>query len=326
MDIVNVLTFSGGKDSTAMWLYAIEKGIKVVPVFCDTGHEHHLTYEYVSYLESKLGPIRRVKADFTERIAKKREYVIEKWPFKLTRDVPEYTDDNNNIVPFQAGLSEEEAAQIVETALSVLYPSGNPFLDLCLWKGRFPSRKAQFCTVFLKVIPTFEQVYLPLIEGGQRVISWQGVRAQESRERSTLPMDETNPDGYDIYRPLLNWKVEDVFEMHRRHNIEPNPLYKLGMSRVGCMPCINTNKAELFEIQRRFPAEVERVATWEKIVSMASKRQAASFFKHDKVAGNDIREWVEWSKTTRGGKNYDLLKYLESEDTITCSSQYGLCE
>ena len=27
-------------------------------------------------------------------------------------------------------------------ALAVMYPSGNPFLDLCMWKGRFPSRMA----------------------------------------------------------------------------------------------------------------------------------------------------------------------------------------
>lgn len=327
METFNITTFSGGKDSTAMRLLAFEQGIDVITIFCDTGNEHPLTYEYVDYIESKLGPIRRIKADFKDRIEGKREYVETHWVRKLTTDVPEHRDDDGNTVPLQKGLSEDEAATIVENALSVLYPTGNQYLDLCLWKGRFPSRKAQFCTAFLKVIPTFEQVYFPLMDGGGRVISWQGVRAQESRERSLLPMNEVNPDGYEIYRPLLNWTVEDVFAMHRKHNIEPNPLYKLGMGRVGCMPCINCNKSELYEIQRRFPEEVERIAKWEKIVSLASKHQMSSFFKHDKVAGNGILEWVEWSKTTRGGKNYDLFKYLDSkEEDISCSSQYGLCE
>lgn len=355
IETVNILTFSGGKDSTAMWLYAREQSVEVMPVFCDTGHEHRLTYEYVDYLESKLGPVRRVKADFAERIANKRLYVEQHWPRKLTMDVPGrwYTDEEDEEdeeeplsapdwepedreqegvvsegwtwLPFQKGLSEAEASTIVETALSALHPTGNPFLDLCLLKGRFPSTKARFCTVFLKVVPTFEQVYFPLIEGGWRVVSWQGVRGQESKARAKLAQREDTPEGYEIYRPLLKWSVDDVFAIHRKHDIEPNPLYKMGMGRVGCFPCINAGKAELFEIARRFPDEIKRVAEWEKIVGMASKRQAASFFKHDAIAGNGIEARVEWSKTTRGGRMYDLIKLAEMENT-SCSSQYGLCE
>lgn len=33
---------------------------------------------------------------------------------------------------------------------------------------------------------------------------------------------------------------------------------------------------------------------------------------------------VEWAKTGRGGKVYDLVK--ASLDTSVCSSRYGLCE
>ena len=40
-----VLSFSGGKDSTAMYLLALEQGVDFLPVFADTGHEHDLTYE-----------------------------------------------------------------------------------------------------------------------------------------------------------------------------------------------------------------------------------------------------------------------------------------
>lgn len=202
---INIGTISGGKDSTALWLRAIEMGIDLTPVFCDTGHEHPLTYEYLDYLESKLGPIRRIKADFTEQIARKREYVQTKWR--------------------EEGVSEE----IIQQALQVLRPTGIPFLDLCIWKGRFPSSKARFCTTELKVYPTFDQVYLPLIEQGHRVVSWQGVRAQESLARAKLSEREQTPEGYEIYRPILQWKVEEVFEIHKRHGIDPNPLYKMGM-------------------------------------------------------------------------------------------------
>lgn len=173
----------------------------------------------------------------------------------------------------------------------------------------------------------WEQIYMPLIEVGQHVISWQGVRAQESAARAKLPEREDTPEGYEIYRPLLHWTVDDVFAIHRKHGIEPNPLYKLGMGRVGCLPCINCGKQELFEIARRFPAEIARVAEWERLVKMASKRQAATFFPTANGRGTDgIYDEVEWSKTAYGGKNYDLVKAIEFEDVPLCSSQYGLCE
>lgn len=301
-ETVNVLSVSGGKDSTAMWLYATkELGAEVLPVFADTGHEHPLTFDYLDYLERELGPIKRVKADFTERIAHKREVVVTKWR--------------------KEGVSED----IIQQALDTLQPTGIPFLDLCLWKGRFPSTKARFCTQFLKVEVIQDQVYLPLIEAGHDVVSWQGVRAEESPARAKLPQRETG-EGFEIYRPLLYWTADEVFVIHKKHGIEPNPLYKQGMKRVGCMPCINSNKGELFEIARRFPEEIERVAKWEKIVSEASKRRSATFFCTRNDWGTSIHEAVKWSKTSYGGKQYDLLKMIDFEDTPVCSSVYGLCE
>ena len=299
-ETVDVISLSGGKDSTALWLHAIEQGANVLPVFADTGNEHKKTYEYLEYLERKLGRIRYIKADFSKQIEHKREVVQTKWR--------------------NEGVSEE----IIQQALDVLHPTGNPFLDLCIWKGRFPSTKARFCTVELKVRPFFDEVYAPLLDEGKHVVSWQGVRAEESIARSKLPEREGTPEGYEIYRPLIQWKVEDVFAMHDKYGVEPNPLYKLGMGRVGCMPCINCGKLELFEIARRFPAEVERIAKWEEIIKRASKRNGASFFADEN--GEGIYEKVEWSKTTFGGKQYDLLKAIEFETVPVCSSQYGLCE
>lgn len=351
--IIDVLTVSGGKDSTAMWLKGLEEGIKVTAVFSDTGHEHALTYKYMEYLEKQLGPVRHIKADFTKQIERKRLYVQEHWPRKLTMDVNGhwYTDveependapdwepqikEQTGITwnewswqPAQPGMTDREAAEVVKRALTVLYPTGNPFLDLCIWKGRFPSTKRRFCTTELKAIPTWKQVYFPLLETGHRVISWQGVRAQESAARAKLTEREDTPEGYEIYRPILNWNVDQVFEQHRKHGIEPNPLYKLGMGRVGCMPCINTRKIELFEIARRFPKEIARVEEWERIVKLASKRQASTFFPTANGRGtNGINDEVEWSKTSFGGKNFDLLKAIElADEPPMCSSQYGLCE
>ncbi len=54
---INVISVSGGKDSLAQWLLAIENGVNHIAVFADTGHEHPQTLEYLDYLESRLGKI-----------------------------------------------------------------------------------------------------------------------------------------------------------------------------------------------------------------------------------------------------------------------------
>lgn len=50
-----IVTFSGGKDSLASLLWTREHITKnFTTVFCDTGWEHPLTYEYIHRIADKL--------------------------------------------------------------------------------------------------------------------------------------------------------------------------------------------------------------------------------------------------------------------------------
>lgn len=330
----HVVSVSGGKDSTATYCRALERGIEFRAVAADTGNEHPATYDAVNTLHLKTGgpQVEWVKADFSFQIARKRDFIARHWE---AHGVP---------------------AELVERALAVLRPTGNPFLDLCLWKGRFPSRKAQFCTQSLKVEPIDEFVTRPVLETGDTVISWQGVRAAESEARKYLPplqRIETHadlPGAFFVYRPLLRVEsVEEVFAISRRHGVEPNPLYGWGLKRVGCFPCINCAKAELALVDSHFPEQIDRLEEWERVVSEASKRGHSTFFTiaNDPVmlgewegflaTGGDprsmrlidptqaqfgIRRMVEWAKTDRGGRQYSLL----ARDVSTVCNQWGACE
>lgn len=307
----NIISVSGGKDSTALLLLAIERQPdNLQAVFADTGHEHQQTYEYVQYLNDKVFPIRTIKADFSDRFKTKRKWVETKWR--------------------EQGIPEEK----VQRALAVLHPTGIPFLDLCVVSGRFPSTKAAFCSQELKRNPIIEQVQMPLLDQGDKIWSWQGVRADESLSRRNLIELEEVGGGLWNYRPILKWTAEDAFAMHRKHGVKHNPLYEQGMGRVGCMPCINTRKDELLEISRRFPEEIKRVSKWEKLVQEASKKGSATLFAGANRGENlspeqcvevaNIYSMVEWSKTSRGGTQYDFLRV--QNDGPVCSSIYGLCE
>ena len=52
--IQNIVLVSGGKDSAAVLLRALELGLTFEAVFCDTGWEAPVTYEYLDYLELSL--------------------------------------------------------------------------------------------------------------------------------------------------------------------------------------------------------------------------------------------------------------------------------
>lgn len=316
MSVIHCVSVSTGKDSGATAILALETQPRESLRFAtaDTGNEDEGFLDYVRYMERHLGiEIAVLRASFVEEINRKREYVINHWPRK---GVPQADCDR---------------------AIKALVPTGNPFLDLCIWKGRFPSRTAQFCTQHLKTEPLVDH-QMGFIERGEAdaVWSWQGTRMDESESRYRRfhisghmhRSFEVVGGGLFNYRPIARWQASDCFEAHRIVGLEPNPLYSQGMTRVGCMPCINASKDEILEISKRFPGHIDRIEYWESMVAMASKRMEASFFPDpDRDAHLDkrgIRKVVEWSKTKRGGQLMDWIRI--HEEPAACSSAYGLCE
>ena len=318
MNDINIVNVSGGVDSTACYLLALERDEPFRAVFADTGNEHELTVEYINNLACKTGgpKVDAVKADFTQRIAVRR----------MNLEIQLQTGQ------FKRGWTADK----IKRVLDHLHPTGNPFLDLCMWKGRFPSTKVRFCTIELKLealrrYSTEPAIYEALGSGGREsnVISWVGIRRDESAARSNAEEWETEAPGNRIYRPLVDWSKQQCFDLLKRHGVEPNPLYKMGCGRVGCMPCINAQKDEVREIASRFPHHINRIREWERIVGLCSKRCVSTFFPSDTTPGegdtrSHIDAVVEWSKTARGGKQYDIFKTMI--EPPVCSSMYGLCE
>jgi 3'-phosphoadenosine 5'-phosphosulfate sulfotransferase (PAPS reductase)/FAD synthetase len=305
-----IVSVSGGKDSTAVALLALDQheNYECRFVFADTGNEHKCTLDYVhEYLPTILGAIDTVRADFSREIEAKRQYALTVWP---TEGVPQ---------------------GFIERALSVLHPTGVPFLDLCLWKGRFPSRKAQFCTQQLKHIP-LDQYLLDRMSEGHTVESWRGIRRQESFHRRHAAERERVAEGFDIVHPIATWSAQQVVDFVLSRGVALNPLYRQGMHRVGCMPCINSQKDELLEIAKRFPSHIDKIREWEQLVSLAAKRGYTTFFADSFLEGETaeqiaqrmgIDERVRWAKTARGGRQADFLRLA---DPPACSSVCGLCD
>lgn len=309
----HVVNISTGKDSTATLLLCRELHAhdSILCVTADTGNEHEHYYAYLDYLESALDiQIVRLRRDMTPEWNHRLAWLRSDEARRTTLRRDAYADD--------------ELARII--AVFEKGPTGNPYLDLCMIKGRFPSRKAQFCTQFLKTEPLVEY-QMGLIDQGFDVWSWQGVRRDESAARRYIVEFEEVGGGLFNYRPIARWTARDCFDAMATCGIKPNPLYLLGMTRVGCMPCINARKEEILQISKRFPRHIDRIREWELAVAGASRRMEASFFpnpdREEHLDKRGIDNMVRWSKTSRGGRQV----MLDAEGPpAACTSSYGLCE
>ena len=131
-------------------------------------------------------------------------------------------------------------------------------------RAGFPARKQRWCTRELKV-EVLRAYHDDLVEREQcETVSVVGIRAEESADRAKMPVFGYSEDwgGY-VWRPLRDASVEQVLELHHRHGIPVNPLYRKGFSRVGCNPCIYATKEEIALTAEHFPQRIDQIRALE---------------------------------------------------------------
>jgi 3'-phosphoadenosine 5'-phosphosulfate sulfotransferase (PAPS reductase)/FAD synthetase len=198
-------------------------------------------------------------------------------------------------------------------------------------RAGFPMRTGRWCTQELKLRPLRE--YHEAI--GCETVSAIGVRGQESSARAALPewSDDDEWGGF-VWRPLIAWKVEDVIAIHHRHAVPLNPLYLRGHDRVGCYPCIFSQKDEVRLIAENDPERIEQIARMEdEFTAERARRNDAGTGKFRQMRStffppvlgrqwNGIRDVVAWSRTSHGGRQLALLAPPPQGGCM----RWGMCE
>ena len=209
------------------------------------------------------------------------------------------------------------------------------FLEMCKRKQRFPSVKARFCTEELKIKPMAKHMDSEEPHDADHPhMVYVGIRREESPARARLT--ETTYSNYKYpprktswqlrHHPLLDWYVQDVFDIHKKYCVEPNPLYKMGMHRVGCFPCIMTRHAELRTMFKRFPEVIDRIEDWEKQVSAVQLEHKGVTSNPTLFALADLHDDIKGIRDFAGYLDRgEELPGLE-QDFEGCMSIYGLCE
>lgn len=292
--------FSGGKDSHASLIWACKKyGPKLVEaVFCDTQWEHSLLYPFINEVTEKLG-------------------------VKL-----------------------------------VILRSQYSFIELAKKKNRFPSTKAKFCTEKLKVEPMIDYV-IEKLKTENYIIVVQGIRKDESKNRSKMEPNCTyfkyyyEPYGFDkegkpktfhyrkkeitalngnsrtdIERPVFNKTAQEVIGDILDAGHRPNPLYYIGVGRVGCFPCIMVTHWEVWIMMEKEPDYAKRVIDSELDVGR-------SFFPPgyipDKYADKEDDKGHKFASAKRvfeyiRMKNAQNELFEENDTDRSCMTAFNICE
>lgn len=300
MKTLNICSVSGGKDSTALYCIMQEyHGQDFLPIFADTDNEHPVTLNYVRNLHHMTGgpQVRIAKADFEKAMHSRR--------ISLFKDAIKS--------------QEKDAILNLQKRFKQLHPTGNAFLDMCIWKGRAPSSKAQFCTEHLKLWPILFSLEKEFPHDQYEWIMHTGMRGGESVRRSKYQPFSYN-DFFDCMSvlPMLYNTEEDEFALLAEKGVPPNPLYALGYGRVGCFPCIHANKQQLVLL----PDWV-----WDKLAYWESKI-GRTWFGPGTVPGvhiPSVDQVRDWCKTSHGGKQFDMFR-TAPEDAPSCMTGWIACE
>ena len=101
-----------------------------------------------------------------------------------------------------------------------------------------PSRFHRWCTPALKTAP-YNKLINELVDADSKIIVFEGVRGEESVQRSKYKRiaDGAKHPAVINARPILYWNFSEVVLYNFYRNLPMNPLYRKGLSRVGCELC-----------------------------------------------------------------------------------------
>lgn len=291
-EAVFINPFSGGKDSTASRLImGAIVGDRLRSVMSDTDNENSATIKFARnvHLQDGLPPVEIYKQTYDEAVfEERRKSLFKRWSkhqriqagaFKGVK-MPMLNNPDSQFAELWRDhtnklWAKHDFATPLEACLHHLNRTDNEFLNGILIHGSMPTRGARWCTDELKLDLIWNKVNEPLLNDGEYVISCSGVRAQESEKRAGYKVFEK--DLRDVtestynFLPIHKLTHAEVFAVHKYFGVNPNPLYKECMARVGCMPCIMCNKEELAEVAARYPAEIARVHEWERKLRWVSR-------------------------------------------------------
>jgi len=321
---------SGGKDSEATLLYCMETyGVEnIIAVFCDTQWEHSWTYAHLQYLVKKSGVefliLGSKKYDgFIDMVKKKKRFPSTKARFcteelKIKPMIDYILSLQDHITVFQGIRNDESLMRSTMTEECRFFKYYfEPYKSNKIIIERYEAKPPKSINQKAELKKAIERL----------AAGFNDEKYHTYRKKEVFAWCKKFAD--DVRRPFISATADEVILYSLERGYRINPLYYLGISRVGCFPCIYVSIEELAIILDHFPETFDDIVDYEKECD-------STFFQPDKIpmryrSGFDpksgkkittISDVVRYIRDRKGQINlFEKPQYSKS-----CSSGYVVCE
>lgn len=327
-----VVSWSGGKDSQACLIWAVEKygADNVEAVFCDTGWEHDKTYRHVDNVANALGvKLVKVKSNkydgFVDMSIKKGRVPSARARFcteelKIKPMIDYILSQEDNLLVIQGIRADESASRSLM------------------------EKQCRFFKYYFEPHSS-NSITIEMLDGKDNLTEKQSQRLDKAKKRLSEGKEDRKFHSYrkkdviewckkysdDILRPIFEWDANETINycIDKGNGIPLNPLYYMGAGRVGCYPCVMCNKGELRDIFKSSPEVIDKIRDLE-------KKANGSFFSPNYVPDRYLRQVSD--KGNKYPSIDDVVDYIRDKNATgnlfeqdddsdsRCMSVYNICE
>lgn len=295
-----IVTFSGGKDSTAQFLHLLDLGVPKEKI--ELWH-HDIDGAKPAFMDWEI------TEDYCRKFA-------EAFGVKFYLSYKE------------GGFEREMLRENARTAPTVFQtPDG--------WakkggdRGKFSTRRkfpqvsanlsVRWCSAYLKIDVCATAIRNQNRFNNSRTLVLTGERGEESSARAKYKLFE--PDRADLrdgkvkrhvdhWRPLRDWKEKEVWEIIERYRVRVHPAYYLGWARVSCKFCIFGNANQFLSAMIISPCNGQKIVDYEKEFGVTIKRDKDVLELVSKGTIYDgLKDWRLRGLST--SKVYDLSIFMD---------------
>lgn len=290
-----IVSFSGGKDSTALLLFLLDNGIPKDKIELwhqevDGRGRSLFDWEVTPSYCRKLGKTFGIPVYFQWK----------KGGFER-----EMTRKDSCTAPI---CFETPEGQIIETG-------GNNGQKAT--RNRFPQPspdlRVRWCSAYLKIDVCATALRRQQRFQNSRTLVLSGERGEESRQRARYAIIEPDkadlregriPRYIDRYRPLRDWKEQQIWDILEKYRVRPHPCYFMGFGRCSCKFCVFGNCHQFAS------------------AACVSRQQAEELVSFEKEFGYTMKRDTDLASLISKGVAYDTI--TDELRTLATSYEYSM--
>ena len=258
-----IVSYSGGKDSTALLLFLLDNGISKDRIELwhqeiDGRGKSLFDWEVTPDYCRKVGEAFGIPVYFQWKDGGFQREMMR----QNARTAPIHFEQTDGTVAITGGDRGKPSTRL-------RFPQPSPDL------------RVRWCSAYLKIDVCATAIRHQDRFKGIRTLVLSGERGEESPQRAKYAILEPDradlrngrePRHVDRFRPLRDWKERDIWDLMEKYRVRPHPCYAMGFGRCSCKFCIFGNATQFASAACTSPDQMDTLIRFEKDFGHPLKR------------------------------------------------------